>query len=533
MRTELKSLLRSCAFSAAVLFTGASASAGEYVLTVAPVENDKDKFQIKCVNIDKCCTDMLSVVRDLSKKQVLLGTPPSGEVVVNLNKTSFSFEIGSFKFCYTFSSYGGVMKITGGKETDSLQIQNLIDNQTFEINAIKANMLSITRGSYKTEVIKMHNCNANTVLLTDYGAYKRLLFKTSKGDYIHKVIDMSKGLLLNANTVLPTVNANTVLPTDYGAHERLLFKTSEGDYIHKVIDVYKELLLKTIGGDLIGVYKELLLKMIWGDLIGVYEEPLLKTSGENYIHNLILNGAHIWNDGMMKVDGIFCNVDGSVEGCLPSVFFPHPKNRSPNALILRDKDLVKDGSTPEEVDSTSKNCTFFSDTSDPRVEDKDPTPSLLVKHKDSFYELPEEGRYRFILLGNFKCSGEKDNYCLLRKEDFHLLEYSTGGSSPVAYLPDVFETCLRLFEPPAAKEGQYNTSAFVSLFKNVRSVNLQIGKKLNHAFYQSCELKCASMGHALVIIREDALHQEPQQEPHQEESSPFFNEIKKRLMFFQ
>ena len=477
MRMELKSLLKSCAFSAAVLFPRASANADEYVLTVAPVENDENQFQIQCMNIDKRQIDAPSFVRNLCKKQVFSKTLPSGEVAVNLNTpkdhTSFSFSIGSFQFCYTFSSTGGVMKITGGNETDSLQIQNQVSNQTFEIDAVKANMLSITRGSYKTEVISMSNCNANTVLLTDYGVDKELLLKTSEEDYIQKVIDVYK---------------------------ELLFKTSEGDYIQKVICVYKE--------------------------------PLLKTSGKNYIHNLILSGAHIWNDGMMKVDGIFCNIDGSVEGCLPSVFFPHPKNRSPNALILRDKDLVKDGSTLEEADSTSKNCTFFSDTSDPRVEDKDPTPSLLVKHKDSFYELPEEGCYRFILLGNFKCSGEKDNYCLLRKEDFHLLAYSTGGS-PVAYLPDVFETCLRLFEPPAAKEGQYNTSAFVSLFKNVSSVNLQIGKKLNHAFYQSCELKCASMGHALVIIREDDLHQETHQETHQGENSPFFNEIKKRIIFFQ
>ena len=171
MRMELKSLLRSCAFSAAVLFTGASASADEYVLTVVPVENDKEQFQIQCVNIDKRQTDALSVIRDLCKKRISLGTSPR-EVMVNLNTpgdhTSFSFEIGSFKFCYTFGSNGGIIKITGGNERDSLQIQNRVDNQTFEIDTVKANMLSITRGSYETEVIKMHNCNINTALLMDY-----------------------------------------------------------------------------------------------------------------------------------------------------------------------------------------------------------------------------------------------------------------------------------------------------------------------------------------------------------------------------
>ena len=455
MKMEFKTFLKSYVFSAAVLFTGASASADEYVLTVVPVENDKDKFQIQCVNFDKRQADALSVVRDLCKKRVFLETSPSGEVAVNLNTpedyTGFSFNIGSFKFCYTFSFNGGVMKITGGKETDSLQIQNLIDNQTFEINAIKANMLSIERGSWKTEVISMSNCNANTVLLTDFGTYKRLLFKTSEGDYIHKVLDVRKG------------------------------QTSEEK------------------------------------LIGVYEEPLLKTSGENYIHNLILSGAHIWNDGMMKVDGIFCNVDGSVEGCFPSVFSRPSKNCSQNALILRDEDLVKNDSTLEEVDSTSKNCTFFSNTSDPRVE----------KHEDSSYELPERGCYRFILLGNFKCSGEKDVYCLLRKEDFNCL------AGCVADPRKVFGTYLRLVEAPVDNGGQYNRNAFVSLFKNVKSVNLRIGKALNHDLYQPCELKCASMGHALVIIREDDLHQETHQETHQGENSPFFNEIKKRIIFFQ
>ena len=500
MRTELKSLLRSCAFSAAVLFTGASARADEYVLTVVPVKNDKDQFQIQCMkdqfqidcmkcmedqfqidcmNIDKRQTDALSVTRNLCEKRVSLGTSPH-EVMVNLNTsgdhTSFSFEIGSFKFCYTFSSYGGVMKITGGKETDSLQIQNGVDNQTFEIDTVKANMLSITRDSYKTEVIKMHNCNANTVLLTDYGMYKRLLFKTSKGDYIHKVINVDKKLLFNANTVLLT---------DYGVHERLLFKTSEGeDRIHKVIDVYKKLLFK----------------MIEGDLIGVYEEPLLKTSGENYIHNLILNGAHIWNDGMMKVDGIFCNVNGSVEGCLPSVILSGDNSHSQNAFILRDEDLISNDSTLEEVDSKSKNCTFFSDTSDSRVE-----------HENSFYKLPKKGCYRFILLGNFKCSGEGDVYCLLREEDFHSVFEVRGSyiwrATPEAYPKEVFGTCLRRFEVPAKSE-KYNRHAFVSLFKNVKFVNLQIGERLHNGYsrYQLCELKCASRGHALIIIREDGLH---------------------------
>ena len=369
------------------------------------------------------------------------------------------------------------MKITGGKKTDSLQIQNGVDRQTFEIDTVKANMLSITRGSYKTEVIKMHNCNANTVLLMDYGVYKRLLFKTSKGDYIHKVIDRNKGLLLDANTVLLT---------DYGVHERLLFKTSEGDRVHKVIDVHKELLCKMIGGD----------------LIGVYEEPLLKTSGENYIHNLILNGAHIWNDGMMKVDGIFCNVDGSVEGCLPSVILSGDNSHSRNAFILRDEDLISSDSTQEEVDSTSKNCTFFSNTSDPRVK----------KHEDSSYELPKEGCYRFILLGYFKRSGEGDVYYLLRKEDFQhfvsdVRDSNIWRAAREAYPREVFGTCLRGFEVPAKSE-KYDRDALVSLFKNVKSVNLQIGKGWHNDYscFQQCELKCASRGHALVIIREDGLH---------------------------
>ena len=450
---KFKTFLKSCVFSAAVLFTGASASADEYVLTVSPVENNMEKFQIQCVNIDKRCTDALSVVRDLSKKQVFLKTLPSGEVAVDLNTpgdyTSFSFNIGSFKFCYTFSSHGGVMKITGGKETDSLQIQNCVDNQTFEIDTVKANMLSITKGSWETEIIRMRNCNANTVLLVE-------------------------------------------------------------EYPVKI--------------------------------------PLLQTSGENYIHNLILNNAHILNDGMMKVDGIFCNINGSINGFPPSGNNSHSQNafkvdgifcnvdgsikgfppsgnnsHSQNAFILRDKDLINNDSTLKEADSTSKNCTFFSDTSDPRV-----------KHKDSSYELPERGCYRFILLGNFKCSKEKDVYCLLRKEDFHLLlTYSTGGSSPVAHSPEVFGTWLRHFETPVGKEGWYKRGAFISLFKNVKSVNLQIGKDLNDFFLQPCELKCASRGHALVIIREDDLHQETHQETHQGENSPFFNEIKKRIIFFQ
>jgi len=411
MRTELKSLLRSCAFSAAVLFTGASASADEYILTVVPVENDENQFQIECMNIDKGQTDALSVIQDLYKKQVFLKTPPSGEVAVNLNTPedhiSFSFKIGSFKFFYTFGSNGGVMKITEGDERDSLQILNRVDSQTFEIDTVKANMLSITRGSWKTEIIRMRNCNANTVLLTDYDVCNKL---------------------------------------------------------------------------------------------GI---PLLQTSGENYIHNLILNGARILNDGTVKVDGVFCNINGSITGCLPSVLLE--PSHSQNAFILRDKDLVNDYSTLKEVDSTSKSCTFISDISDPRV-----------KHNDSCYELPEEGCYRFILLGNFKCSKERCGYALLREQDFH----------PVAHLSEVFGTYLSAFEPPVSEK--YTREALVSLFKNVKSVNLQIGKQdLNHTFYQPCELKCASMGHALVIIREDDLHQEP----HQEESSPFLsNEIKNRLI---
>ncbi|MBR1843284.1 MAG: hypothetical protein IJ793_00170 [Opitutales bacterium] len=410
MRTELKSLLRSCAFSAAVLLTGASARADEYLLAVVPVENDKDQFQIRCMNIDKRQTDALSVTQNLCEKRVSLGTS-SHEVMVNLNTpedhTSFSFEIGSFKFCYTFSSYGGVIEITGGDERDSLQIQNQVDNQTFKIDTIKANMLSIKRGSYKTEVIRMRNCNANTVLLTDYDVCNRT---------------------------------------------------------------------------------------------GI---PLLQTSGENYIHNLILNGAHISNDGTMKVDGIFCNTNGSITGCFPAIL--PETSHSQNAFILRDKDLINNGSALKEVDSTSKSCTFFSDISDPRV-----------KRNDSCYELPEEGCYRFILLGNFKCSKERCGYALLREQDFH----------PVAHLSEVFGTYLSAFEPPVSEK--YTREALVSLFKNVKSVNLQIGKQdLNHTFYQPCELKCASMGHALVIIHEDDLHQEP----HQEESSPFFpNEIKNGLI---
>lgn len=411
MRTELKFLLKSCLFSAAVLFTGASASADEYILTVVPVENDENQFQIECMNIDKGQTDALSVIQDLYEKQVFLKTPPSGEVAVNLNTpedhTSFSFKIGSFKFFYTFGSTGGVMKITGGDERDSLQIQNRVDSQTFEIDTVKANMLSITRGSWKTEIIRMRNCNANTVLLGDY-------------------------------------------------------------------DIY-------------------LAKMI----------PLLQTSGENYIHNLILNGARILNDGTVKVDGVFCNINGSITGCLPSVLLE--PSHSQNAFILRDKDLINNASTLEEVDSTSKNCTFFSDTSGSRVE-----------HKDSFYELPDIGCYRFILLGCFRCSEKGCEYALLREQDFH----------PVAPLSEVFGTYLRLLETPAG--GKYQRGTFVSLFKNVKSVNLQIGEALEDDSYQPCELKCASIGHALVIIREDGLHQEPRQE----ESSPFLsNEIKNQLIY--
>ena len=406
MRTELKSLLRSCAFSAAVLFTGASARADEYVLTVAPVENAKDQFQIQCVNIDKRQTDALSVTRDLCEKRVSLEPSPH-EVMVNLNKPedckSFSFKIGSFKFCYTFSFNSGVMKITEGKETDSLQIQNHVEDQTFEIDTVKANMLSITRGSsWKTAIIRMHNCNANTVLLTDY------------------------------------------------------------------------------------MYKPRI--------------PLLQTSGKNYIHNLILNGAHISNDGTMEVDGVFCNVDGSISGYLPSGNNSH----SQNAFILRDEDLINNDFTPEEVDSKSKNCTFFSDTSDSRVE-----------HKDACYKLPGEGCYRFILLGYFRCSEKGCEYALLREQDFH----------PVAPSSEVFGTYLRLLKTPAG--GKYQRGTFVSLFKNVETVNLQIGEALEDDSYQQCELECASRGHALVIIREDGLHQET----HQEEGSPFFqNEIKNRLI---
>ena len=457
MKMEFKTFLKSYVFSAAVLFTGASASADEYVLTVVPVENDENQFQIECMNIDKRQIDAPSFVRNLCKKQVFSKTLPSGEVAVNLNTpkdhTSFSFSIGSFRFCYTFSSKGGVMKITGGNETDSLQVQNLVGNQTFEIDTVKANMLSIARGSWNTEIIRMHNCNANTVLLVDY------------------------------------------------------------------------------------------------DVCSV-KIPLLQTSGKNYIHNLILSSAHIWNvssahirnkeddkeddkkddkkddkeddkeDGMMKVDGIFCNINGSIAGCLPSVIFPHRENHSQNALILRDEDLINDKSTPKEVDSTSKNCTFFSDTtSDLRDEHEDSTLNLRVKHEGSFYELPGKGCYRFILLGNFKCSGEKDFYCLLRKENFHPLAYSTGASSLVAHLPEVFGTFLRHFDAPAGEEG-YRRDAFISLFKNVESVNLQIGKELDDVYFEPCELKCASTGHALVIIREDNLHQETHQET-QEESSPF------------
>ena len=423
MRTELKSLLRSCAFSAAVLFTGASASADEYILTVVPVENSEEQFQIKCVNIDKCQADALSATRNLDKKWVSLEETPLNKVMVNLNTpedhTSFSFNIGSFQFCYTFSSSskGGVMKITGGEETDSLQIQNRVDNQTFEIDTVKANMISIRRGNWQTEVIRMCNCNANTVLLEDY-------------------------------------NEDTE------------------------------------------------------------EIPLSQTSGENYIHNLILNGAHILNDGMMKVDGIFCNINGSIMGhpaILPET------SHSQNAFILRDEDLINNNSTLKEVDSKSKNCTSFSDnTSDP-----------CVKHKDSFYELPDEGCYRFILLGNFKCSEEEGIYGLLREEDFH----------PVAYLPAVFGTCLSYFEAPAVRG--YNRGSFISLFKNVKFVNLQIGKAWKNGFcrlheYRPYKLQCASMGHALIIIREDDLHkkthQETHQQTHQQESSPFSNEIKNRLI---
>ena len=411
---ELKSLLRSCAFSAAVLFTGASASADEYVLTVVPVKNDKDQFQIQCMNIDKRQTDALSVIRDLCKKRISLGTSPH-EVMVNLNTpedhTSFSFKIGSFKFCYTFSFNGGVMKITGGKETDSLQIQNHVDNQTFEIDTVKANMLSITRGSWKTEIIRMRNCNINTALLVDY----------------------------------------------YNPYN---------------------------------------------------ERPLLQTSGKNYIHNLILNGAHILNDGMMKVDGIFCNVDGSIEGCLPSVIFSGDNSHSQDAFILRDEDLINKGSTLEEVDSTSKNCTFFSNTSDHRV-----------KHKDSSYELPEKGCYRFILLGNFKCSEKKgDVYCLLRKEDFHYPVADSPEVPSVAYLQEVLGTCLSYFEAPVSK--MYNRGAFISLFKNVKFANLQIGRMApNNVFFLPCELKCASMGHALIIIRER------NEIPNQDAQEESFNKI--------
>ena len=435
---ELKSLLKSCAFSAAVLFPRASANADEYVLAVVPVENSENQFQIQCMNFDKRQIDAPSFVRNLCKKQVFLKTPPSGKVAVNLNipedHTSFSFSIGSFQFCYTFSSKGGVMKITGGKETDSLQIQNRVDNQTFEIDTIKANMLSITRGSYETEIIRMHNCNANTVLLVDY-------------------------------------NEDSV------------------------------------------------------------KIPLLQTSGKNYIHNLILSSAHIRNakDGMMKVDGVFCNTNGSITG--PAIL--PETSHSQNAFILRDEDLINNKSTLKEVESTSKNCTFFSDTSDPDDEHEDLTPSLLVKHKDSFYELPEEGCYRFILLGSFKYSDEKDVYCLLRKEDFHAPACSFGSVSTEgsfgAYPPEVhliadsrevFGTCL--MHSGAGIGKGYRRDAFVSLFKNVKSVNLQIGKDLTNDcfFYQPCELKCASTGHALVIIREDGLHQETHQET-QEESSPF------------
>jgi hypothetical protein len=370
-------------------------------LAVVPVENDENQFQIQCVNIDKRQTDAPSFVRDLCKKQVLLKTLPSGKVAVDLNTskdyTSFSFDIGSFQFCYTFSSTGGVMKITGGNGRDSLQIQNLVGNQTFEIDAVKANMLSITRGSWETEIIRMRNCNANTVLLVDY-------------------------------------------------NERPV------------------------------------------------KIPLLQTSGGNYIHNLILSSAHIWNakDGMMKVDGVFCNINGSITG--PAIL--PETSHSQNAFILRDEDLINYASTLEELDSTSKNCTFFSDTSDLRDEHEDSTPNLLVNHKDSSYELSEKGCYRFILLGSFKYSGEKDVYCLLRKEDFH----------PLAYSPEVFGTCLRRFNTPVDKEVWCRRDAFISLFKNVKSVNLQIGKGLDNVFFQPCELKCASMGHALVIIREDDLH---------------------------
>lgn len=416
MRMELKSLLRSCAFSAAVLFTGASASADEYVLTVVPVENDKEQFQIRCMNIDKRQTDALSAIRDLCEKRVSLKTFPLNKVMVNLNtpkdQTSFSFKIGSFKFCYTFGSNGGIIKITGGNERDSLQIQNRVDNQTFEIDTVKANMLSITRGSWKTEIIRMRNCNANTVLLTD-----------------HDVLYM----------------------------------------------------LKTSGKNH-GMYK--------------LRTLLLQTSGKNYIHNLILNGAHILNDGMMKVDGIFCNVDGSIEGCLPSVIFSGDNSHSQDAFILRDEDLINNDSTLEKVDSTSKNCTFFSNTSDHRV-----------KHKDSSYELPEKGCYRFILLGNFKCSEKKDVYCLLRKEDF----------DPVARLSQVFGTCLSYFEAPVGRK--YNRNAFISLFKNVKSANLQIGRGVPDYVFRPCELKCASMGHALIIIRER------NEIPNQDAQEESFNKI--------
>ena len=203
---------------------------------------------------------------------------------------------------------------------------------------------------------------------------------------------------------------------------------------------------------------------------------------------------------MMKVDGIFCNVNGSVEGCLPSVILSGDNSHSQNAFILRDEDLISNDSTLEEVDSKSKNCTFFSDTSDSRVE-----------HENSFYKLPKKGCYRFILLGNFKCSGEGDVYCLLREEDFHSVFEVRGSyiwrATPEAYPKEVFGTCLRRFEVPAKSE-KYNRHAFVSLFKNVKSVNLQIGERLHNGYsrYQLCELKCASRGHALIIIREDGLH---------------------------
>lgn len=427
LRTELKSLLRSCAFSAAVLLCRASVNADEYELRVVPITGNEqalfqisgdEQFKILCVNVDKCQTHEVSVVRNLRKKEVFLQRPSVCKAIANLDTpedhTSFSFTIGSFKFCFTFNSNGSVIGITGGDGSDSLQIQNLIDNQTFEIDAIKANMLSITRGSYKTEVIKMHNCNINTVLLVDY----------------------------------------------YNPYN---------------------------------------------------ERPFLQTIGKNYILNLILMQAHILNRGMIKVDGVFCNIDSLIEGNLPSVILPYNNNCSGNACVFRDKDLVNNGSTLEEVNSMCKtDCTVFSENSDSdKNSNSNEKSKLIVRRNGSCYELPENGCYRFILLGKFKCNEKSCRYWLLRKEDFH----------PRALLPEIFKTTLRALTTPSST--LYQGGALVSLFKNVKSVNLQIGKEkgpLDFDF-ELCELGYAPMGHALVIIRER--NEIPPQDA-QEES---FNEI--------